>query len=151
MEFPFGSAVVNVHAHATEDEQRVLSILQSLSLTETEIRKDSTKGHYGNPITVFEARLSQKKPIKGLWRKMLAGLQKESFAKLVAEIPDRVDESCFLYFRFDKQLAYNGDLSPTDSGDSVHLRFKIVTHPAERRAAIEKARNFLEVGVVDET
>ncbi len=150
MEFPFCNAVVSVHAHATEDEQRVLGILKSLLPAGAEVRKDSTKGHHGNPIVVFEARLCQKKQVRELWQRMLAGLQESSFARFSEDFPDRIDDSCFLYLRFNKQSAYNGELALTGAGDSVHLKFKVLSFPAERQVAIEKVRGFLEARGVHE-
>lgn len=150
MEFPFCNAVVSVHAHATEDEQRVLSILSSLLPADAEVRKDSTRGHHGNTITVFEARLCQKKLVRELWQRMLAGMGKDGFARLSAGFPERIDDSCFLYLRFDKQAAYRGDLTLTDAGDSVHLRFKVLSFPAERRVAVDKVRGFLGAGAAHE-
>ncbi len=150
MEFPFCSAVVNVHAHATEDEQRVLGIIKALLPAAAEIKKSSTKGHHGNPIIVFESRLGQKKLVKELWQRMLSRMYEGTFAKLRMGFRERVDDSCFLHLRFDKQLAQGGELILTDVGDAIHLRLKIVAFPAEREVAISRVDNFLEARGVHE-
>lgn len=151
MEFPFSSVVVSVHAHATEDEQRVIEILKSLLPDSVEIKKSLSRGHHGNPITIFEARLNQKKLIKEIWQRMLSRIYGNAFAKLSMEFRDRIDDSCFLYLRFDKQSAYGGELIPADVGDSIHFKFKVLSFPAEREVAIEKVKNFLEAWWEHET
>jgi len=144
MEFPFSSAVVSVHAHATEDEQRVLGILKGILPGSAEIRKSGLKGHHGNPIVDFEARLGQKKDLKELWQRVLSGMREDTFAKLGTMLQDRVDESCFMYLRFDKQSAYGGELVLTDAGDAIHVRLKVSAFPADREVATRNVKCFLE-------
>jgi len=146
MEFPFSSAVVSVHAHATEDEQRVLEIMKELLPLSAEIRKSSMKGHHGNPILDFEARISQKKVLKELWRGILSRMSEETFSALRSTVQERIDDSCFLYLRFDKQAAIEDELVLTDTGDAIHMRFKVVAFPAQRDVAVERVINFLEAG-----
>lgn len=143
MEFPFSSAVVSVHAHATEDEQRVLDLLKEILPASVEVRKSKTKGHHGNPILVFEGRSSQKKVIKDLWQQFLSNLRSGELDRLRLSAPERVDESCFFYMRFDKQVANGGELVLTDSGDAIHVRLKVVTFPARRELVLELVENFL--------
>ena len=144
MEFPFSSAVVSVHAHATEDEQRVLEAMGKVLPASADVRKSNVKGHHGNPITAFEARVSQKKALKELWQRVMAGMYEGVFAKLGMGIRERVDDSCFLYLRFDKQSAYSGELILTDIGDAIRLRLKIMAFPADREVAIGIVKDFLE-------
>ncbi|MFH1821408.1 MAG: RNA-binding domain-containing protein [Methanobacteriota archaeon] len=144
MEFPFSSAVVSVHAHATEDEQRVLDPVKKLLPESVEVRRSSMKGHHGNPIVSFEARVNQRKALREFWQHLMSGMYEGAFAKLRMVVQDRVDDSCFFYIRFDKQAAYGGELVPTDVGDAIHMRFKIIAFPAEREVAIKKVLNFLE-------
>jgi RNA-binding protein len=144
MEFPFSSAVVSVHAHATEDEQRVLGILKGLLPDSAEVRKSGLKGHHGNPIVALEARLGQKKDIKELWRRFLSGMREDTFVNLVMMVPERVDDSCFMYLRFDKQSAYGGELVLTDAGDAIHVRLKVSAFPADREVATGNVKRFLE-------
>lgn len=144
MEFPFSSAVVSVHAHATEDEHCILGIMKALLPETAEIRRSSTKGHHGNPIIVFEARLGQKKLIKEFWQRILSGMYEGTFAKLKMGFRERIDDSCFLYLRFDKQSAHGGEFILTDVGDAIHLRLKVLSFPAEREVAIDIVNDFLE-------
>ena len=144
MELPFSSAVVSVHAHATEDEQRVLEAMRKILPASAEVRKSNVKGHHGNPIIAFEARVSQKKALKELWQRVMAGMYEGMFAKLLMGIQERVDDSCFMYLRFDKQSAYSGELILTDFGDAIRVRLKISAFPANREVAMSNVKDFLE-------
>lgn len=144
MEFPFCSAVISVHAHATEDEQRVLDALRKLLPASVEVRKSGMKGHHGNPILAFEARINQKKILKELWQRVSSGLRANESDRLSLADPGRIDDACFFYLRFDKQAAYGNELVLTDIGNAIHLRLKILAFPAKREVALRLVEKFLE-------
>jgi RNA binding exosome subunit len=144
MGFPFGSAVVSVHAHATEDEQRVFDALKKILPSKMEVRRDVMKGHYGNPIVGLEARISQRSAIKELWHRVLASLRKGELEALKYTVHQKVDDSCNLYLRFDKQVALKGELVLAEGGDSIHMRLKVVVFPSKREIAVEGVRSLLE-------
>ncbi len=149
MEFPFRSAAVTAHAHATEDEQRVLSALKIL-LPSAEIRLTKLTGHYGNPIVGFEAAVERRKDVRELWQRVAAKLRTGELETLRNIARERIDETCHLYMRFDKQLAYGGELVLTDSGDAMHLRLKVAAFPAKREVAIGLVEKFIKGGSGDD-
>ena len=132
MELPFKSARVSTLAHATEDEQKVIAALQILLLNSVEIKRTKLKGHHGNPIVSFEASIGQKKILRELWQQMVGEMA-----------DDRMDESCHLYIRFDKQQAYTGELALTDSGDAIHLTLKVSAYPARKEVAAKLVKEFV--------
>ncbi len=144
MGFPFGSAVVSEHLHATEDEQRVLEILKKLLLGSVEVRRSKMIGHYGNPIIFLDARVNRRKDLKEFLHRIFAGLCPGELERLRSLVQDRVDDSCNFYLRFDKQLAQAGELALTDSGDAIHLRLKTVAFPAKREVAVPLVLKFLQ-------
>ncbi|KUO41441.1 MAG: hypothetical protein APZ16_06515 [Candidatus Hadarchaeum yellowstonense] len=144
MEFPFSSAAVSLHVHATEDEQRALELLKGLLPSPVEVRRSLLTGHHGNPITVLEARINQKKDLREFWQTIIARMDEAALAELRRTVEKKVDDSGFLYLRFDKQLAQEGKLVPTEVGESIHVRFKVVSFPAKREVAVAKVVNFLE-------
>ncbi|MDI6642934.1 MAG: RNA-binding domain-containing protein [Candidatus Hodarchaeaceae archaeon] len=150
MEFLFRSAAVTAHAHATEDEQRVLSALKILLPGGVEIRRSKLRGHHGNPIVGLEARVERRKDLRELWNHMMTKLRAGELEKLRNIVHQRIDETCHLCLRFDKQLAYGGALALTDSGDAIHLRLKISAFPAKREIAIELVEKFIGGGAGDE-
>ncbi len=151
MEFPFRSAAVTAHAHATEDEQRVLSALRSLVPGEVDIQQSKLKGHHGNQIVAFEAKVGRRKVLRELWQRVVAKLRAGELQTLHKIVRKRIDETCHLYLRFDKQLAYGGELAFTDSGDAVHLGLKVAAFPAKREVAIGLVEKFIGGGAGDES
>jgi hypothetical protein len=143
MEFPFRTANVSTLAHATEDEQKVLKALRVLLPDEVEVRRGKLKGHHGNPIFTFSASIKQRRLVRELWARMTAKLRAGELDKLSHAAPERVDETCHLYLRFDKQLAYAGELVLTEGGDAVHVELKIAAYPAKREVATRLVQEFI--------
>jgi len=143
MEFPFRTANVSTLAHATEDEQKVLKALRVLLPEEVEVRRGKLKGHYSNPIFTFTASVKQRRLVRELWERTTAKLRADELAKLSRVAPERVDETCHLYLRFDKQLAYAGELALTEGGDAVHVELKVTAYPAKREVAARLVREFI--------
>jgi len=143
MEFPFRTANISTIAHATEDEQKVLSALKVMLPEGIEVRRKKLKGHHGNPIFTFTAPIKQRKLVRELWARMTAKLQAGELDKLGSIMPKRIDETCHLYLRFDKQLAYASELALTESGDALHVELKVSAYPAKRDVAIKLVLKFI--------
>jgi hypothetical protein len=143
MELPFKSAKVSTLAHATEDEQKIIVALRVLLSKDIEIKRTKLKGHYGNPIVSFEALIEQKKPLHELWQRLVEKLRASELEKIGEIVDDRMDESCHLYLRFDKQQAYAGELTLTDSGDAIHLTSKVAAYPARKEVAVKLVKEFI--------
>jgi RNA binding exosome subunit len=108
---PIGYVDVRVFAHATEEPEKVLVAVRNilpLKLGEEGIfRKTSLTGHHGNPIVVFEKRLTDKKELPLALKRIgerLNVLDKEALAGDLRRHLERHD----LYLRFDKQAAFQG-------------------------------------------
>lgn len=134
---------MSTFAHATEDEQRVLSVLRTLLPGGFEVRRLKLEGHHGNPIVNLEAKVGQRKLLRELWQHILAKLRVGELKKLSKIVSERVDGDCFFYLRFDKQLAHAGELVLTDSGDAIHLKLKVAAYPAKREVAVELIKKFI--------
>jgi RNA binding exosome subunit len=143
MEFPFNMANVSTLAHATEDEQKVLKALRVLLPDEVEIRMVKLKGHFGNPILKFTASIKQRRLVRELWKRMTTKLRAGELVKLGRVAPERIDETCHLYLRFDKQLACAGELALTEGGDAVHIKLKVAAYPADREVATKIVQEFI--------
>jgi len=143
MELPFKSARASTLAHATEDEQKVIAALRVLLSSDVEIKGTKLKGHYGNPIVSFGASIGQKRTLHELWQHIVEKLRAGELEKIGEIINDRIDESCHLYLRFDKQRAYVDELALTDSGDAIHLTLKIAAYPARKEVAAKLVKEFI--------
>jgi RNA binding exosome subunit len=108
---PIGYVDVRVFAHATEDPKKVLAAVRNILPLElgevVDFRKTSLTGHHGNPIVVFESRLTNKKELPLVLERIgerLTVLDKEALAGDLRRHLERRD----LYLRFDKQAAFQG-------------------------------------------
>lgn len=132
-------AVLRVHCHATEEEERVRRALALLA-GEAEPARSLAEGHHGNPIVVLEV-LALKKQADAVWARLRASPQVAR--QLAAEAERRTDEGGTFYARFDKQRAYLGELVLTPGDDAIHLRSKLAAHPARKGPAVRLLRAFL--------
>jgi len=143
MGFPFRTANVNTFVHATEDEGKMLKALRLILPEEVEVRRAKLKGYHGNPIFTFTASIKQRRLVRELWTRMTTKLRANELDKLSRVTPERIDETCHLYLRFDKQLAYAGELALTESGDAIHVELKVTAYPAKREVATRLVREFI--------
>lgn len=143
MEFPFRSATVDALVHATEDEQKVLAALQALLPKGVEVRRTRLKGHHGNPIVSLRASIGRRKLLRELWWRFSTKLRAGELDKLGKIASERIDGTCHLYLRLDKQLAHTGEFALSDGGDVIHLKLKIDAYPAKQRVAAKLVEEFL--------
>lgn len=147
MEFPFRSATVSAFVHATEEKSKVLNGLKVLLPEDVEVRQKRAKGHHGNPIYVLSAMIRKRGLLHEFQRRLMAGLRAGEKEKLIWAAAERVGEDCCLYLRFDKQLAYKGELVLTEGGDAIHVRLKIAAYPAKREVAVKMLEEFISSGL----
>jgi len=145
--FPFSSATISTFVHATEDEAKLKSLLDSLLPGDVKIRGTKASGHYGNLILILAAEIRKRADLREFWDKIVSGLGPEGKRKLLREASRRVSEDCFLYLRFDKQRACEGEFVLTDSGDAIHVQLKIAAYPARREVALRLVEDFIKSGL----
>ena len=121
---PIGYVNIRVFAHATEDQERVMSAVRnmlSVELGEVAIfKKTGLTGHHGNPITLIEVELADRQLLLGLLRKIGSGLTALDKETLSREMSLHLEKGN-LYLRFDKQQAFLGKLRFA-SNDSIHFK-----------------------------
>jgi RNA binding exosome subunit len=122
---PIGYIDMRVFAHATEDEEKVLTAVRNILPKELSanaaFQKTSLTGHHGNPIILFEAKFTDKQALPVVLEKIansLSALDKET---LNSEMKLHLEKRN-LYLRFDKQSAFMGALR-FSANDPI--RFKI--------------------------
>ena len=121
---PIAYIDVRVFAHATEDLDRVLGAVRNTlppgSADTVTFEKTALTGHHGNPITLFEARIKNKKVASAFLERLASGLSMVDKEALNCEITRHL-ENGNLYVRLDKQSAYLGEFR-LGSTDTIHLR-----------------------------
>ena len=83
-------------------------------------QKTSLTGHYGNPITLFTAKLTDKKLLPAALERLGSGLNSLDKEELCRDLKLHLEKGN-LYLRFDKQSAYLGNIKFTQN-DPVHFK-----------------------------
>ena len=124
---------IRVFAHATEDPERVLTATRNAlpieSINTVTFKKSNLTGHHGNPITLYETRIKEKKLVQAAFERLCSGLSVLDKEALANEIKEHLDKGN-LYVRLDKQCAFLNELR-LGSTDPVHLRIHFKKHGAE--------------------
>jgi RNA binding exosome subunit len=119
---------VRFFAHATENSDKVFEAVHHLFppdyVDDIVFKKNNLKGHYGNPITLFETRIKKKEIIEGIVKVLSSGLSKLDKEMLLREIDLHVKKGS-LYIRLEKQAAFQGEFKLCSADPiRVHIRFK---------------------------
>ena len=121
---PIAYIDIRVFAHATEDTDKVLSVVRNILPTElvdkVAFKKTGLTGYYKNPIILFETRIKEKDAVKSVLEKLASGLSSLDKELLNNEIKRCLDKGN-LYLRLDKQSACLNELKLC-STDPIHFR-----------------------------
>ena len=124
---------IRVFAHATEDPERVLTATRNAlpieSIDTVTFKRSNLTGHHGNPITLYETKIKEKKLVQAAFERLCSGLSVLDKEALANDIKQHLDKGN-LYVRLDKQCAYLNELR-LGSTDPVHLRIHFKKHSAE--------------------
>jgi len=123
---PVAYVDVRFCAHATEDVDKVVTAVQNIlpsdHVEDISFRRSNLEGHYGNPITFFDARIKNKETVRALVENLsanLSSLDKEELGRTIK----RCVEKGSLYIRLDKQAALQGKIKLVTS-DPIHIRIR---------------------------
>jgi RNA binding exosome subunit len=135
---PVGYIDVRVFAHATEDLEKVLTAVRNTLPTETSesivFQKTSLTGHHGNPIILFQTKVTDKHALPLVLEKIAASLNALDKETLNSEMKLHLEKRN-LYLRFDKQSAYMGELK-FSSNDPIHFKIHFKNKTPEEIAVI---------------
>jgi len=122
--FPIAYIEIRVFSHATEDIEKVQTAtrntLPEILATEIAFSKTNLNGHHGNPITIVEAKLEDRKVLPSALEKIGANLSPLDKTALNEELNTHLEKRT-LFLRFDKQSAYLGTLK-LSSNDPIHFK-----------------------------
>jgi len=135
---PVGYVDIRVFAHATEDLDKVSTAVRNTlpeAISEnTVLQKASLTGHHGNPITLFQTKITDKKALPLVLGKIAASLSSLDKETLNSEMKLHLEKRN-LYLRFDKQAAYLGELK-FSSNDPIHFKIHFKNKTPEEITAI---------------
>lgn len=121
-------AYINIRffAHATEDLEKVVNAVQNIlprdSIEGIAFNRTNLEGHYGNPITLFEAKIKDKETIRALMENLSSNLSTLNKEELSRETERYIGEGSF-YLRLDKQAAIQGKIRLVTS-DPIRIRVR---------------------------
>lgn len=125
-QIPVARIDIKFFAHATEDLEKVMEavrhILPTNRVEEIEFKKDSLKGHHGNPIVFFETKIEGKELVKAVIDSVFSRLSELDKEVLRREIAMYVEKGS-LYLRLDKQDAFQGVVK-LGTADPIRLRIR---------------------------
>lgn len=119
---------IRFSANATENIEKVVAavqqVLPSNYAEDITFKESNLQGHYGNPITLFEAKIRDKEAISALVENLSFSLGESDKRTLSKQIHLHVERGS-LYIRLDKQAAFQGKLKlHTSDPIRIRLRFK---------------------------
>jgi RNA binding exosome subunit len=142
---PIAYVDIRFCAHATEDVNKVMEAVNNILPSDPEedvaFEQSSLEGHYGNPITFFEARIKNKKIVQALVEKLsvdLSSLDKDELARNIG----RYVEKGSLYLRLDKQAAFQGKTKLVTS-DPIRVRVRFRKNKTDDVAEICRSLGML--------
>ncbi|NYT13697.1 MAG: hypothetical protein GKC01_04205 [Candidatus Methanofastidiosa archaeon] len=135
---PFGIAWIQIEtfSHATEDIEKVKSLLSKFFSFEVTYNINKTYGHFGNEINIVTVELSRNKEIKDFISNFISIIDK---AHVLETLERRLDEDGILFVRMNKERVYNDDFTIDDNGD-ILISMKFVTYPKSREKVIENGK-----------
>ena len=135
---PFGIAWIQIEtfSHATEDTEKVKSLLSKFFSFDISFNENKTYGHFGNEIIIINVELSKDKEIKIFISDFLKIIDKKY---ILETLEKRLDEDGILFIRMNKERIYNDDFTIDDNGD-ILISMKFVTYPKSREKVIENGK-----------
>lgn len=123
---PMAYVDIRFSAHATEDPGRVVEAVRNIlppSFVDcVKFERSSLRGHYGNPIVLFETRIKGNKIVQALIENLASRLHEQDKESLFRNIDRHVGEGS-LYLRLDKQAALHGEVRLC-AADPVRVRVR---------------------------
>ena len=121
------SVEISAIAHATDNLEKVQSALTTILPESLKGRQLFTRkyleGHYRNPITTFEARLTKPADVEVFTNNFFHHLSKSEKLRIERDLALHSDPEGNLYVRIDKQRAFRGIVEVGEE-DPIRIRFK---------------------------
>ena len=131
--YQISSVEFTTHVHATEDldkvKQALLFLIPENIHDKLKLKVDKVKGHWNNPISLLQAKITKSNDVKQIIKYITTSLQDQDKDILREGLEKRIDKSR-LYLRFDKQTAFKGHLKLRDEDDVIRIKITFAIHPS---------------------
>ncbi len=135
----FAGLFARTICHTTEDLDKVRMAMVS-AIGDADLKVSRAEGHHGNPMTVIEASVHGQDAVDELF----ARLPVVDLEQVERSLASRIDDSCYLFLRIEKQAAYKGDIRLSSGEDVVSIRVKVNSFPARREIAERIVREYID-------
>ena len=141
VEANFASAEIELVIHATEDRQKVLSVIEGIvGIKPEEFAASNVKGHFGNEITLLKANINGKKATYIAYK--IAGMMDYVDRTYMHDNFDLyVDDKNSLYVRISKQKLFERKIVLSQT-DSLKIKFR-ADRGFQPKSEMESYRKFL--------
>lgn len=127
-----------VFVYGTENEEKVREAIKTL-FPNSSPQTDITEGYFKNPVLILHDKITRNRDIKE-FVKLLDDLDSQAKKRILNELDSKMDDKGNLFLRFDKQMAYFGNLKVIEHGDAIHVKIKMAAYPAKKENALRLAR-----------
>ena len=132
---------IEIIIHATEDIKKILdSFEEFFDIKEEDFSKSNLTGHFENPITMLNAKITKKKAEKFL-QVLTSNLPEYQLEEIKDDLENRIQNSK-LYLRLGKQEMLGGSLSIQEK-DAIKL--KIFTPVYNKKDTLKNYVELLKV------
>ena len=131
---------IDVIIHATEDISKFFDVFEEMfGLKEEEFSQQNLTGHFDNPITLLNAKIS-KKSADNFIKTLVSKISKDQIEEIIENIEERLENSN-LHLRLDKEEFVNGKFV-IEEKNSVKL--KIYTPIYKKTETVKTYTNLLK-------
>jgi len=125
VEANFASAEIELVIHATEDRQKVLSVIEGIiGIKPEEFAVSNVKGHFGNEITLLKANINGKQATEIAYK--IAAMMGDADRMHIHDNFDLyMDDKNSLYIRISKQKLFERKIVLSQE-DSLKIKLKTV-------------------------
>lgn len=130
---------IDVIIHATEDPSKFFDAFEEMfGLKKEEFSVQNVKGHFDNPITLLNAKISKKQAVDFV-KSLLSKMSPEQIDYILETIEERLENSN-LYLRLDKEEFVNGKLVIQEKNS---VKLKIYTPVYKKTEIVKTYSNLL--------
>lgn len=130
---------IDVIIHATEDPSKFFDVFEEMfGLKKEEFSVQNVKGHFDNPITLLNAKISKKQAVDFV-KSLLSKMSPDQIDYILETIEERLENSN-LYLRLDKEEFVNGKLVIQEKNS---VKLKIYTPVYKKTEIVKTYSNLL--------
>ena len=132
---------IEIIVHATEDINKILESFEEMfEIKENEFSKTNLTGHFENPITMLNVKITKKKA-ENFISKLVSNLSTVEIDEIINDLEKRIQNST-LYLRLGKQELIEGSMTLKDK-DSIKV--KIFTPIYNKKDTLKNYTELLKI------